>query len=67
MLGDFDSIKPEVMNYYKGLNVPSLKFNSQDDTDFEKSLMFLLEREYFKKSEKQWQIVALGGIGGRID
>ena len=67
ILGDFDSIKPDVMEYYKDLNVPILKFTSQDETDFEKALMFVIDENRFAISKSNWQIIAIGGIGGRLD
>lgn len=61
LLGDFDSIKPEDLDYYKDLNVEVLKYGSDKDyTDTEIAVDILIERGFD-------DIVIIGGTGTRLD
>lgn len=62
IVGDLDSIKSEVLNFFKEKNVEIKKYPPEKDfTDFE---LILKEVEKNKKYDK---IYVLGGLGGRID
>lgn len=43
ILGDLDSIKEGVLNYYLKKNIPVIKYTEQETTDFEKSLNFVIK------------------------
>lgn len=59
IIGDFDSIKSEVYDYYKD-KCKFIKYDRQDDTDIEKSIKFLVENDYEK-------IYLLAVTGKRLD
>lgn len=79
IVGDFDSIRSEVRDYYKAKNVKLLMRIDQDTTDLEKCLYVSLEKISEKASDlsnnfdedhldrKRFSIILLGSSGGRID
>ncbi len=70
IVGDFDSIRPEVQEYYQQKNVKLLFRYDQDYTDLEKCLYVSLERvaEYSNSNGiKNNAIFILGSAGGRVD
>jgi thiamine pyrophosphokinase len=70
LVGDFDSIRKDVMEYYKEKNVEIFHDKSQDDTDLEKCLRQLQKRiqdEQSYKKEKSYRLIITGGFGGRMD
>ncbi len=72
-MGDFDSIRPEVAEFYTNAGVKLFKRLDQDTTDLEKCLYVsrekLCEYETGEQSEvgKKFSIIILGASGGRID
>ncbi|OWF46943.1 thiamin pyrophosphokinase 1-like isoform X2 [Mizuhopecten yessoensis] len=60
--GDFDSIRPEVSEFYKSKGVEIVSTPDQDYIDFAKALRLLIS-----KSAQVEVIVALGAFGGRMD
>ncbi len=59
IIGDLDSIKPDVYEYYSGKS-NIIKINRQDDTDVEKCLKFVIKK-------KHDEVVLLGATGDRLD
>jgi thiamine pyrophosphokinase len=71
-VGDFDSIRPDVLEYYKNNFVKILYRNDCDTTDLEKSLYVSLEKisdicANNINEEKYYSIIILGASGGRVD
>ncbi|CAO3627075.1 unnamed protein product [Cunninghamella blakesleeana] len=65
ILGDLDSIRPEVESYYASKNVNIQRNSDQDSTDFMKCVDYIKEQE--KKLNQVYDIVALPALGGRFD
>lgn len=59
IIGDFDSIEPKVVKYFKDKSI-FIKFKRQNDTDVEKCLKFAIKKK-FK------EVVLLGVTGDRLD
>ena len=59
IIGDFDSISPEVFSYYKNRS-EIIKQSRQNDTDVEKALKFAIKKKFEK-------VYLLGGTGDRLD
>lgn len=70
LVGDFDSIRNDVMKYYQQRNVKVFHVKSQDDTDLEKCLSHVQKKfqdEKLYNTEKTYRIIITGGFGGRMD
>ena len=64
IIGDLDSIEPEILNSYKRLNVEIQKYPVEKDfSDFELILNMIKENTVFNDSE----VIILGSSGGRTD
>ena len=59
IIGDLDSIKPNVYEYYRD-KCEIIKINRQNDTDVEKCLKFVIKKKYN-------EVVLLGATGDRLD
>ena len=59
IIGDLDSIEPNVMNYYSDKS-QIIKYERQNDTDVEKALKFAIKKRYTKA-------ILLGATGDRLD
>lgn len=67
--GDLDSLLPEVEEYYRAHGSQIVKDTDQESTDFMKCLKLISTRadEISGGSTRRLDIVALGGLGGRVD
>ncbi|KAI7862515.1 thiamine pyrophosphokinase 1-like protein [Spinellus fusiger] len=61
IIGDLDSLRSEVKEYYLSVGVKVTRVRDQDSTDFMKCV-FLVE-----KSQRSLDLVVLSGLGGRFD
>ena len=59
IIGDFDSIKPEVQKYFS-VHSDFIQYKRQNDTDVEKSLKFAVKKKFDVA-------YLLGGTGDRLD
>lgn len=59
IIGDFDSITPEVFDFYKN-KTKIIKIRSQNDTDVEKCLKFAIKKKYE-------EVILTGVTGNRLD
>ncbi|GBG63036.1 hypothetical protein CBR_g34735 [Chara braunii] len=63
--GDFDSIRPEVKDYYAKLGTEIIDVSyDQDTTDLHKCISFVVESTPMVEQRK---LVVLGALGGRLD
>lgn len=63
MMGDFDSVEPEILAYYRKQAIPSKTFPARKDfTDSELALWAAMDLS--KQGDEIWM---LGGIGSRMD
>jgi thiamine pyrophosphokinase len=67
--GDLDSLLPEVEGYYRERGSQIIKDTNQESTDFMKclKLVSLKADEIVRGSTQKLDIVALGGLEGRVD
>ena len=59
IIGDLDSIKPEVYDYYQR-KVKIIKYKRQNDTDVEKALKYVISKGY-------GEVILCGATGDRLD
>lgn len=74
IVGDLDSIKPEVRAHYESLGVDVQHIPEQLSTDFGKALRLINQRrsEILKRTvpepdSDKLDVVVMGGLGGRLD
>lgn len=61
IIGDLDSIKPEVLSFYKNKRqIKIIHYKRQNDTDVEKCLKYAIKHKFSK-------VVLLGATGDRLD
>lgn len=61
ILGDFDSVSPDILSFYQKLKIPIRSFpEKKDETDMELGVRFAMELGIT-------DLVILGGIGSRMD
>ena len=64
VIGDLDSVKAEVRQFYESKGVIFDLLPDQDYNDFEKSLNYILQAS---GDNSPHRIVAYGALGGRMD
>lgn len=69
--GDFDSISPDVLEFYAQRGCRIVHDPSPDSTDFDKALHLVLEAQAATlrrcQSARRWTVVAFGAFGDRFD
>eukprot|EP00741_Cyanophora_paradoxa_P008263 tig00001278_g7993.t1 len=65
--GDFDSVTPATLEYYRGRGARVLKDPDQDTTDLQKCLTAIEEHRKECLGSGLLLVVVLGALGGRID
>ena len=70
--GDFDSIRPDVLEFYRTRGCTIAHDPSQDSTDFDKALRLVeaAQAGYLRSSTpgaKRWTVIAFGAFGDRFD
>ncbi len=65
--GDLDSIEPTIREFYSSRDVKTVQKPSQDATDFRNCIDQVRTFERSKAWPAPMDIVALGGLGGRVD
>jgi len=63
IIGDLDSLLPEGRKYWEEKNIPIIHDSDQYSTDFMKAVHHIRASD----ERKSLNIVALGGLGGRVD
>ncbi|CAD8088566.1 unnamed protein product [Paramecium primaurelia] len=61
IIGDLDSLKPEIQDYYQQQNCSIVKIDDQDTSDFEKALSYIQQLDGFQR------IIIIGGLTERFD
>jgi len=61
IIGDLDSVRPEVMNFYKSKGASAINLPSQDSTDLDKTLNYL---DKMPDQDKYTHIMIVGALGG---
>ncbi|KAG5990248.1 hypothetical protein E4U54_004145, partial [Claviceps lovelessii] len=71
IVGDLDSVSPSVRDFYSSQPTPAqiIQDPDQESADFGKAVAWIRQSESQSESESSdaLDIVALGGIGGRVD
>ncbi|XP_052805277.1 thiamin pyrophosphokinase 1-like [Mya arenaria] len=62
--GDFDSVKPDTLQWYKDKGIEVVHTPDQDFTDFTKGLQIVINKFKDKKLDA---VIAYGAFGGRLD
>ncbi|RMX42416.1 hypothetical protein pdam_00004894 [Pocillopora damicornis] len=62
--GDFDSVDPDILNFYKGKGVEIIPTPDQNETDLTKCLRILISNKSISEFD---QIVVMNAFGGRLD
>jgi thiamine pyrophosphokinase len=67
--GDLDSLLPKVEEFYRSSGSQIIRDPDQETTDFMKCLKLISTRtgEIIRGSPQKLDVVALGGLGGRVD
>jgi thiamine pyrophosphokinase len=82
IIGDFDSIRPEVKDYYENKGVKIFHNKDQNTTDLEKCVYYVFENSenltkydnkdspknvLMRDNSSYTKLIILGAFGGRID
>ncbi|KAK9811230.1 hypothetical protein WJX72_000358 [[Myrmecia] bisecta] len=69
IIGDLDSLRPDVREFYEGLGTQTMDLSDdQDSTDLQKCLAYVQQHIAVAPADlADCQIVAVGALGGRLD
>jgi thiamine pyrophosphokinase len=67
IVGDLDSLRDDVRNYYTKLGVPVIKDDNQDNTDLDKALLWLHKHVTSEKKTELDTVLVYPVFGGRFD
>jgi len=67
IVGDLDSLTPEVEEHYRARGVPIERDPDQYSTDFTKCLQWIRRYSVQHLHDAGLDVVVLGGLGGRVD
>jgi thiamine pyrophosphokinase len=71
IIGDLDSLTPSVQSYYESRKASGnpktqvIRDSDQESTDFGKAVAYI--RQHYNDGSQPLDIVAIGGLGGRVD
>lgn len=65
LIGDFDSIEPEVLNYFQSIKTPIHNDTSTDTTDLHKALNYINHK--YSNTIHEYTVVVYNIYGGRLD
>ncbi|KAI6043861.1 thiamine pyrophosphokinase [Pisolithus marmoratus] len=63
--GDLDSLRADVRDYYTSKGVSVVQDHGQNSTDLMKCIQSVEEKD--KLESREYEIIILGGLGGRLD
>jgi len=68
IIGDLDSIRPAVADYYRSRGVCVRCIEDQNENDLDKTVSGILEVvQEREQAAREWTVVVLGPFGGRMD
>jgi thiamine pyrophosphokinase len=66
IIGDLDSVRDDVRDFYESKGTLIKRITSQDNTDFEKTMIYINQIEQ-DRGNPDYSVFAMGAFGGRMD